>query len=107
MRQKTLEIRLNENIFGIGYGIPQIGDEVILYSKEHLTRGWTKWGIFYGDGYPGNMDHTVRRYHGWRGTTNDVYTEAHGLRRIISISRNKTDDGWKITVGRDPHPEWD
>jgi len=39
-----------------------------------------------GEGWAGNSDHTVKRYHGWRGTTNDWSICGEGVRRCLSAS---------------------
>ena len=53
-------------------------------------------------GWPGNSDPTVRRYHGWRGTWNDVATYAHGHRRCLSVtSSGKRVRKLRIEFGRD------
>ena len=38
-----------------------------------------------GEGWPGNSDPHVRRYHGWRGTTDDWAVYALGLRRVLDV----------------------
>ena len=57
-------------------------------------------------GLAGNSNHDIRRFHGWRGTTNDNYVSAHGRRRIQRICklRNRR---VVVTVGRDMLPDAD
>jgi hypothetical protein len=45
------------------------------------------------DGVSGNSDHTIRRFHGWRGTTNNISINAHGLRECVSIKTRKLKNG--------------
>ena len=67
----------------------QPGDLVLVYTRENAMTGGVEWHInkaFAASGYPGNMDGSVRRFHGWRGTTNDQRIEAHGVFRVKSVS---------------------
>jgi hypothetical protein len=92
---------------------PKVGQVVVLVSHENINvqrSGYEKFIIIdTQDGIPGNMDHTIKRYHGWRGTYNDVATYAHGLRKILKVTELEIGAGYdyKITVGRDLHPDWD
>jgi hypothetical protein len=47
-----------------------------------------------GEGFGGNSDPNIRRYHGWRGTTNDWSVYAYGVRRCLRVTitgnRSKT-----------------
>lgn len=52
------------------------------------------------DGIAGNMNRDITRYHGWRGTSNDVSCYAHGLREIIKI-RELKNGRVAVTVGQD------
>ena len=38
-----------------------------------------------GAGVGGNSEPAIKRYHGWRGTTNNWATYAHGLRRVLDV----------------------
>ena len=65
------------------------GDEVLVYSQLDTMTGKEYFYIskrFARDGYPGNMDSSVKRYHGWRGSNNNVATYAHGVYTIKSVS---------------------
>lgn len=75
------------------------GDSVLVYTREDLMTGHEEWKFrkdFAENGYPGNMDSSVRCFHGWRGTTNNMRVEAHGVYTVKSVDhiskRNK--DGW-------------
>jgi hypothetical protein len=104
MRQKTF-ITIDYNM---GF-TPKIGMEVLLVERQHITKGGSSWKIYADlpDGMPGNLDHTVKATHGWRGTTNDVATYAHGIRKITKVSpvTIDADSGYKITVGPDLYPD--
>ena len=103
MRQKTF-IMIDYNM---GF-TPAVGQEVLLVERQHITKGGSTWKIYADlpDGLPGNMDHTQKACHGWRGTTNDVATYAHGIRKITKVSpvTIDADSGYKITVGPDLYP---
>ena len=76
-----------------------VGDAVLVYSRENLMTGKSEWGLrkdFAETGYPGNMDSSVRCYHGWRGTTNNVSVTAHGVYKVKTVEhlRKRNRDGW-------------
>ena len=55
-------------------------------------------------GFGGNMDPTVRKFHGWRGTTSDAVCTAYGVRMVEKIdARILADDSARVRVllGRD------
>ena len=90
----------------------KVGDPVILYSRENTMTGKTLYNIVpdNGMGIGGNLDSSVKRYHGWRGTTNDVSIHALGCRKILAISDYNYDDKQgdfyrTVTVGKDIKPE--
>lgn len=61
-------------------------------------------------GIGGNLDSSIKRYHGWRGTSYDISTDAYGLREILAVEVLKDDiDGrtLRVTLSKDLHPEWD
>ena len=95
------------------------GDEVILCEKV-VEGSVSDDGYFYvkkhlGEGIPGNLNKEIKRYHGWRGMTDGVAMYAYGVRKIIKIQilPDDTSDkyglrkGYKITVGKDLHPDWE
>lgn len=66
------------------------GDKVLVYSREDILRGGEEFRIskrFAESGYPGNTDPSVKTFHGWRGTTNDISVYAHGVYSVKSVSR--------------------
>lgn len=90
----------------------KIGAEVILVSHENVSpnslrsgRDITRWGLVFDapDGIGGNSNPVITRYHGWRGTNNDISCYAHGLRKIIKI-RSMKNGGVAVTVGGDLKP---
>jgi hypothetical protein len=58
------------------------------------------------DGIPGNSNRNIKRFHGWRGTNNDVSNYAYGMRKIIKIRTMKNGD-IAVTVGPDIMPDAD
>ena len=106
MRQKTFKI----SNFNLDFE-PKVGQVVILISRENvMSGGKEEFSIVKDqDGIRGNADSSIKRYHGWRGTTNDVTLYAHGLRKIAKVESVDlgANYGYKITVGKDLYPDWD
>lgn len=77
---------------GFGAGTyPEVDHEYILIENEDLMSGEV-WYTFLADtsrGAPGNASPTVYRYHGWRGTTNNIHRYAHGVRRVLKMVEQK------------------
>lgn len=112
MNQKTVVIyEYDRNRLGLGDY--HVGDEYILIEYTRLSTGQTRYVLVphHGEGIGGNMNHEIKRYHGWRGTTDGIAKNVFGVRKIIRVSERKRDrEGWdyiKVTVGKDIHPEWD
>lgn len=95
-----------------GADIIKAGESYILTETEHVTRTDIK-PVYHlypdnGEGIPGNMNSAVKRYHGWRGTTNDHSVTALGLRRVESILEEATycDDPYiKVKLSPDLAPD--
>lgn len=84
-----------------------VGTVCTVAYKKDINRPAVAWyELIPGDngGIPGNMDRTVRRYHGWRGTTNNVSTEACGVHEVTAIQAYKNGNV-KITLGPDLRPD--
>lgn len=85
----------------------KVGEKVMLVEKYDELKQESWWKIVRNadDGIGGNMDSSTKRYHGWRGTTNNTATYAHGLRKVIKASDliEDSDGDWyqKVTVGKD------
>ena len=58
------------------------------------------------EGFSGNTNKNIKRYHGWRGTTNNWYKEAIGVREIISITEQKN-GLYRVKLSDDIHPDWE
>lgn len=57
-------------------------------------------------GWPGNMDSSIRLYHGWRGTTNNIEANALGVFKVLDIVRQKN-GLYRIKLSADLHPDWE
>jgi hypothetical protein len=64
----------------------QAGQIGFLIEREHNLQGWRKLHISDVPAH-GNMDHRPH-LNGWCGTTNDVAVYAHGMARVVKISKN-------------------
>jgi len=65
-----------------------VGDAVLVLSKENLLTGDTSWQLHKDcaeTGYPGLLDSDYRCFHGWRGTYNNDRYEAHGVYKVKSV----------------------
>lgn len=108
MKQKTLKVFINEFDFNLTRPLC-VGEEVMLIEKynENTNKSW--WDLRRCDGIGGNIDSNIKKYHGWRGTTNNIGIYAHGLRKVIRASELMQDsDGdyfQKVTVGKDLKPD--
>lgn len=107
---------MNQKTFTyVGEDLPElhVGDEVILLERCYEDIETSEWSFCSGKngGVPGNMNREVRRYHGWRGTTNGTSLYAHGLRRVLKFAQTGADKYgfpiYKVTVGKDLHPDWE
>lgn len=89
------------------------GRAYTLVSRENINTGYETWHLREdnGNGIPGNMDSAIRRYHGWRGTTNNISVHAHGLRRVLEIKSDREalngDRLIRVKLGPDEAPEQD
>jgi hypothetical protein len=70
----------------------QIGEVYMIARREYvgpsnfLTRNGEERIVVEpdnGEGWGGNMNPALTRYHGWRGTTNDWATHGEGVRRLL------------------------
>lgn len=114
MRQKTLKIHIDE-----ACGFPcditkplSLGERVMLVEKYDESTGKSWYTLCRSEGISGNVDPSIKKYHGWRGTTSGIATFAHGLREVIRADEpvEATDDfGYyqKVTVGKDLKPSED
>lgn len=78
------------------YAMPEVGKAYIFFSRENVMTGTESFHLMDWDpekgGIPGNINPSIRRYHGWRGTYGNTATYALGVRRVDEIIRFKQDD---------------
>ena len=107
--QKTF--KMYDNYDGL-----EAGQMIILVQYENMLTGkiWYRAIPDSGEGIPGNLNHEIKRYHGWRGTTDNIRCEAMGARKILRISDELYEDKdapipvcpyRKLTVGPDLKPD--
>ena len=86
----------------------RVGEQAILCSSTNIRTDSTGYRLVFDcpDGIPGNSNSNITRFHGWRGTNNDVSNDAHGLREIIKI-RTLKNGTIAVTVGPDLRPDAD
>lgn len=78
----------------------RVGDLVLAYTRYNVITGSQTYHIskvLAETGYPGNTDSSVRRFHGWRGTTNNISIYAHGVYIVDDVQ--ESGDGLKIHIG--------
>lgn len=93
----------------------KVGDEVLLVGRQLEASSKEEFYIYkqYAKtGYPGNQNREIKRFHGWRGTTNGMRVYAYGVRVIESVEKTaKTDEYgneiYKVRVGKDIHPDYE
>ena len=90
----------------------RVGARVVLVSITDVSPNSRRDGKinqrfelrFSPDGIAGNSNPNILRFHGWRGTTNDISLDAHGEREIIRIKELKNGE-IAVTVGPDLNPD--
>lgn len=88
--------------------IYHVGDQVLVYSMVYNNEGGKEYfdisKYYAAEGYPGNIDKNIKKFHGWRGEYNNVATYAHGVYTIKSIEKvagkYAQDEYTKITINR-------
>lgn len=100
-----MTIRLDEHEM-MQYNI-KVG-KVYAVAERHNILDSAKGYIFKDpeSGFGGNMDNHIKRYHGWRGTTNNWTKEAVGVRKVISITTQKN-GLYRVKLSDDLHPDWE
>lgn len=76
---------------------------LIAISNISTKNEWYKFVFDCPDGVPGNSNRNICRFHGWRGTSNDISVTALGARKITKIRTRKNGD-ISFTVGDDLNP---
>lgn len=81
-----------------------VGDEYIVGTQSNTMTGkeYLIAKPHDGEGFHGNMSSTVKRYHGWRGTTDNVAIYAYGVRRLLGVKiTGKRSKVVTVRFGRD------
>lgn len=80
----------------------KVGDKMILVQVSDTLNGsrWYDLRHDNGKGIGGNIDPTCKRYHGWRGTTNNRSVEALGLHEITKVQKFKNGNV-RVWLGED------
>jgi hypothetical protein len=81
----------------------RVGDEGCLSVSGR--DGCEDHAYLYPTAIPGNSNHRITRYHGWRGTTCDVACYARGWRRVESVEPRKRGRGLAIVLSADLRPD--
>lgn len=111
-----------------------VGDEFLVvetYNEMRPKEASTFTLFRTNEGLSGNMNWNIKRYHGWRGTSNNLARFAHGVHKVISIGEihtetqehlvqpkydfilgydveNVTGHWTYVTIGEDDvHPDWE
>lgn len=87
------------------------GSLVFLCEAEYEGGGHLYYLAPYrGEGYPGNSGN-IKRYHGWRGTTQGTAIYVYGVREVLDVGELKTDERGnqtlKVTLSKDLYPDRD
>lgn len=88
--------------FEMDHGKVLVGNIYTVLEKTNVNSGARWFVLIPGDngGVGGNMNPSVKRYHGWRGTTNDISTDACGVHQVEEILQYKNGNV-KIKLGPD------
>lgn len=81
-----------------------IGSIGVLYSRKKVGKRKTMHFKLSDEGISGNSNSNIKRYHGWRGTTNDVSIDAFGQREIVGY--REVDSKVLLYLSDDLHPDW-
>lgn len=103
-----MTIRMDFDSHEMRYGFaPEIGREYVVVEYRDTISGATTYQFKEEiTGVSGNMDSSVKRFHGWRGTTNNTEKNALGVRRVEDIVTYKNGMS-KVTLSADLHPDWE
>lgn len=95
---------------------PRVGNVYIpvtvsnTMSRNENTRDHLAWALLEDvpDGIGGNSNPDIKRFHGWRGTTNNIARYAEGVRKCESVKvAGKYSKKLRIVFGPDLYPERD
>lgn len=82
----------------------EVGSPALVISLYNVETGKENYYLRFdsravNEGYPGNVNPAIRRFHGWRGTTDNIAVYAHGV-YIIRWIQKLPDGGLKIKLGK-------
>lgn len=84
-----------------------VGDVYAVAEEDNVMTGEKRYIFKSADsGFAGNMGGSIKRYHGWRGTTNNWSIEALGVFEVLNIERQKNGK-LKVTLSKDLHTDWE
>ena len=93
--------------------LPEIGKEYMTWLSHYVgpnrDRNHSEHLRFSNDeqmvaeGFPGNSNRNIRRFHGWRGTTDEIHVSATGVRVCEDVLRKEYEKTvhYRITFGPD------
>ena len=93
-----------------------VGDEGCLVTGHSVSppalrvNGPTEYSVrldINPKGIPGNSNASIRRLHGWRGTSDNWCVIARGWRRVESIEPRKRGIGYVVILSVDLRPDED
>jgi len=99
---------IQEEIMG---KLPKVGHTYVVGERRHIYNENRVSIVFKAfeenrDGWEGNADISKKRFHGWRGTTDDVAFYGHGIRKCLSVtSRGKWTKTIRVEFGKDIYSE--
>ena len=72
---------------------PVVGEKYMVATREYVGPNGDKnpdirWEMDNGDGWSGNSDRNIKRYHGWRGTTGDWALYGMGVRECVNVKKS-------------------
>lgn len=82
----------------------RIGQKALVIGRTHENGGREAFTLDFSakavaEGAPGNVDWSIRRFHGWRGTSYGVSKCAYGVHVVKSVEKQTYTDehGFKCT----------
>lgn len=102
----TIWMKLDDHKMRYGFA-PEVGQNYVVVEYQNINSG-AVWHQFRKEieGISGNANWAVKRFHGWRGTTDNVEKTACGVRCVEKITTYKNGNS-RINLSEDLHPEWE
>ena len=86
-----------------------VGESYKVLECENLIREEPVFYRFNSEiesGWPGLLDNTIRSYHGWIGTENNIHKTALGVFKVLDIVEQKN-GLFRVKLSKDLHPDWE